>query len=231
MTVALPYLGDAGDFLLINRLARRTGWLHGFMTGYAETFGLVVLVLLLGLGWWLARRGSDSRPMAALIWTALGTLVAVAVNQPIVSAVSEKRPYMSIQHMLLLVSRSSDYGFPSDHATMAGAVATGLCFVNRRLGVAAWAAAGLLAFSRVYVGAHYPHDVLAGLLLGAGVIVVGRLIAMPLLTRLVTRLVRTPLRPLVQAGRTDTTVPAAASYSPDATDGPLGEPASPVAIP
>lgn len=194
------YLGDAGDFLLINRFARRTGWLHGFMTFYAGTLGVALCVVLLAVGWWLARRARDPRAMAGLVWAGLGTVVAVGVNQPIVSAVHERRPYQSIPHVLLLVSRSSDYGFPSDHATMAGAVAAGLCFVNRRLGITAWGVAMLLAFSRVYVGAHYPHDVIAGLLLGAAVIVVGRLLLRPVLTPVIRRLSTTPLRPLLTAG-------------------------------
>lgn len=209
--LALPtpdsYVGDAGDFLLINRFARRTGWLHGFMTGYASTYGIVILVLLLAVGWWLARHAGQSRTMAALIWAGLGTLVAVGVNQPIVTAVAEKRPYVSIPHTLLLVSRSADYGFPSDHAVMAGAVAAGLCYVNRRLGIIAWVAAMLLAFSRVYVGAHYPHDVVAGLVLGAAVIVLGQLLARPILLWLLGPLIRTPLRPLFVAGGHET-VPA-----------------------
>lgn len=199
--MADSYLGDAGYFLLINRCARRTGWLHGFMTGYASTYGIVLLVLLLAAGWWLARRTGQLRTMAALVWAGLGTLVAVGVNQPIVTAIAEKRPYVSIPHTLLLVSRSADYGFPSDHAVMAGAVATGLCYVNRRLGILAWVAAVLLAFSRVYVGAHYPHDVAAGLVLGAAVIVIGQLAARPVLIWLLGRLVGTPLRPLLVAGR------------------------------
>lgn len=208
------YLGDAGDFLLINRFARRTEWLHAVMTAYAETVGIGVLLVLLALGWWLARRRSDVRVVAAAIWAVLGAVVAVGVNQPIVNAVAERRPYTSIPHVLVLVSRSSDYGFPSDHATMAGAVATGLCFVSRRLGIAAWAAAVLLAFSRVYVGAHYPHDVEAGLVLGAAVVILGRLVAMAPLAALIIRLARTPVRPLFLAAQ-PATAPGDEARPPD----------------
>jgi membrane-associated phospholipid phosphatase len=226
--LALPmtdsYLGDAGDFLLINRFARRTGWLHGVMTGYASTYGIVILVLLLGTGWWLARRAGRLHTMAALVWAGLGTLVAVGVNQPIVTAVAEKRPYVSIPHTLLLVSRSADYGFPSDHAVMAGAVATGLCYVNRRLGILAWVAAVLLAFSRVYVGAHYPHDVAAGLVLGAAVIVIGQLVARPVLIWLLGRLVGTPLRPLLVAGRGEAQTTSTHGTDRPAQPTPSGDP-------
>ena len=69
--------------------------------------------------------------------------------------------------ILVLANRSTDPSFPSDHATMAGAAAVGLWIVNRRLGIVAAAAALLMAITRVYIAAHYPGDVLAGLLLGA----------------------------------------------------------------
>lgn len=193
------YVGDAGDFLLINRFARRTGWLHGFMAFYAETLGVALCVLLLVAGWWLARQRRDPRAMAVLLWTAIGAVVAVGINQPIVNAIAERRPYQTLPNVLVLVGRSSDYAFPSDHATLAGAVAAGLCYLNRRLGITAWVVALLLAFSRVYVGAHYPHDVLAGLALGAAVVVVGCAGARVVLAPAVRGLAATRVSPLVTA--------------------------------
>jgi membrane-associated phospholipid phosphatase len=88
--------------------------------------------------------------------SALATLLAVAVNQPIVAAVHEARPYTTHPGILVLAHRSTDFSFPSDHAVMAGAVAAGLWFVSRRLGVAATVAAVAMAYSRVYIAAHYP---------------------------------------------------------------------------
>lgn len=65
------------------------------------------------------------------------------------------------------------------------------------MGIIAGGLAILMAFTRVYVGAHYPGDVLAGLALGGLVSAAGWFMIVPLLRRIATWLTRTPLRPLV----------------------------------
>lgn len=186
------------DFLVINDWARHTVWLHGFMKLYASD-GIVLLALMLPAGWWIARRAGGAPRMALALWAAIGTVVAVAVNRPIVDTVREKRPYATLHHTVLLVHRSTDFSFPSDHTTMAGAVAAGALLVSWRLGLAASAAALLMAFARVYVGAHWPRDVFAGLIFGATVVLMGYLMVVPALTRLVDRLQRTRIRPVLTA--------------------------------
>ena len=179
---------DSSLFRAINDFAKSTHWLHGSMTAVAK-YGVVLFVALIAVGLWLGWRQRSSYAVAAAGWTGLGTLLAVAINQPIVNAVAEKRPYFRLPHVELLISRSADYGFPSDHATMAGAVAMGLLFAHRRLGILTWCAAVVLAFSRVYVGAHYPQDVLAGLALGALVTGLGWLLVRRPIGWLLERLV------------------------------------------
>jgi membrane-associated phospholipid phosphatase len=76
----------------------------------------------------------------------------------------------------VLATRSSDASFPSDHAVMAGAAAAGLWLASRALGALATAAALVMAFSRVYIAAHYPWDVAAGLAFGALVALLGWLL-------------------------------------------------------
>ena len=86
---------------------------------------------------------------------------------------------------------------------MAGAVAAGVLIANRRLGAVAVLAALLMACARVYVGAHFPLDVVIGLVFGAAVTVAGYLIFRPLLVSTVALLTRTPLRPLLTSSGVD----------------------------
>ncbi len=94
----------------------------------------------------------------------------------------------------------SDFSFPSSHSAVVAAVAAGLVFVNTRLAVLGVLAAVAMGLSRVYVGAHYPHDVLAGLVLGAVVGVGTIAVAWRYATPLVVRLRRSRLQPLLVTG-------------------------------
>lgn len=161
-------------FSQVNDLARHTPWLHGLASGYAE-YGVALFGVLVLIAVWQARHADHGR-LAAALWAGIATVLAVGVNQPVVSMVAEPRPYQTHPGILVLVARSTDWSFPSDHSVMAGACAAGLLIASRRLGIIAAALAVLMAATRVYVGAHYPLDVLAGLVLGAGVAGVGWLV-------------------------------------------------------
>ena len=189
---------DQHWFSAVNHFARSTPWLHAPARLYAND-GVVLFAAALLLSWWLARRSGDLRRVAAALWAPLGALVAIGVNQLVAADVAEPRPYAVVPHPLVLVHRSTDYSFPSDHAVMAGAVAVGVLLADRRLGLATCVLAVLMAFTRVYVGAHFPLDVAAGLVLGAAVALASYALAAPLLRRLVASLARTPVRVLLVA--------------------------------
>lgn len=190
--------GDTGDFRPIHDFANSTSWLHGFMSFMAKD-GIALFALTLLAGWWIGRSEPSARKVALSVWAALAAVVALVLVQPIADAANEARPFV-VLHFTPLITHARDAGFPSDHATGAGAIAAGLLFVSWRLGLVTSLLALLIAFSRVYVGVHFPQDVLAGLALGAVVAVLGVFLVVPVLTRIVAWLGRTPLRPLVSTG-------------------------------
>ncbi len=162
----MPSSLDVSVFRAVNGFARDTVWLHAPARWFANDGVVLFALLLVAAGVLALRRGGLAAAVRPVLAGA-GVLVAVTVNQPIVHAVGEARPFTVLPKALVLVHRSVDASFPSDHATMAGAVAVGLLLVERRLGIVAAVLALLMAVTRVYVGVHFPSDVLAGLLVGA----------------------------------------------------------------
>ncbi len=193
--MSLTAYDPGGLFVRVNDFARSTSWLHGPVTAWAK-YGLVAFALLLLAGWWVARFRPAPRMAAALV-APVATVLAVGLNQPIIKAVDETRPYVVHPHALVLVTRTGDPSFPSDHAAMAGAVAAGLFFVAWQLGLVAGLAAVAMGFARVYVGAHFPLDVVAGLVFGAAVAVLCWVLLRIPVTRMVEWLRGGRLRALV----------------------------------
>lgn len=162
---------DWASFEGVNDLVPRTAWAHGPMADYAR-YGLALFGVLLLVGGLVGLR-TGPRATARAVWAGIAPLVALGLNQPIANAVKRPRPYVAHPDIALLVPRSHDPSFMSDHAIVVGAVAAGIWFVSRRLAWVALGAAVVMAFARVYVGAHYPGDVVAGLGFGAAIACLG----------------------------------------------------------
>ena len=91
----------------------------------------------------------------------------IAVNLILKNWIARIRPYELIEGLTLMIEKQVDYSFPSGHAANSFACAwVMLRTMKKRWGVPALLLAALIAFSRLYVGVHYPSDILAGILIG-----------------------------------------------------------------
>jgi len=66
------------------------------------------------------------------------------------------------------VAAATNYSFPSGHSANAFALATTLYFYDKRIGIPALIFAAIIGISRIFVGAHWPSDVIVGAALGIG---------------------------------------------------------------
>ncbi|MFF4253980.1 phosphatase PAP2 family protein [Streptomyces sp. NPDC001663] len=172
----------------INGLAKDAPrWFDRVMEFVGEYGLLLAMVLLVVWCWWsVRRRGAEdaATSVAALVWTPLAAALAVLVNVPIRGFVERPRPFRDHQGLDVLVSGKTDYSFVSDHATITMAMAVGLFVANRKFGLLGIGIALLEGFCRVYMGVHYPTDVVGGFALGTAVALLLSPLAMALLTPL-----------------------------------------------
>ncbi|MFD0416898.1 phosphatase PAP2 family protein [Streptomyces sp. NPDC127108] len=171
----------------INGLAEDApGWLARTMEFVGEYGLLLALVLLVVWCWWGARRrpvlDDAASSVAAVVWAPLAAGIAVLVNVPIRGFVERPRPFVDHQGLEVLVDGKTDYSFVSDHATLAMAIGVGLFVANRKFGIAGIALAVAEGFCRVFMGVHYPTDVVGGFALGTAVALLLSPLAMALLT-------------------------------------------------
>lgn len=126
--------------------------------GNGGAFWIVLTVLLL-----LFKRTRRAGMICALALV----LDLLAVNMLIKPLAARPRPYQVLEQITVLTNLPSDYSFPSGHSAASFACAWALLRSGRKQwGAWALVIAGLIALSRLYVGVHYPTDVLGGVLIG-----------------------------------------------------------------
>ena len=156
-----------------------------------ETWAVPIVAVATVALWLLARPGGDRKWKLAASSGLAAAGLALLVNQLIAKIWHRPRPFASHPSAHVWGSRSHDPSFPSDHASASFAIAFAVIAYDWLAGALFIAAAVVISVGRVLIGAHYPADVAAGLLVGlaCGLIVarLARPILMPLV-RIVERI-------------------------------------------
>ena len=149
----------------------RAGWLNPIFEGlsYAGRLGLLWLVLAAVLCAVYRRWGTFFLTVAAV---ALADMVTLAVKR----LVDRPRPFIRYAEPKVLVPIPHDQSFPSGHSATSFAAATMLSLAFPGFAPVLLVLAAAVAYSRVYVGVHYPLDVIGGAALGALVAIALRLL-------------------------------------------------------
>ena len=138
---------------------------------YAGSFGLVWLAIAIAISCFARSRRR--------LWIQVGVaiLLAEGISGALKAWVERDRPPLVDPAPEPLVELPSTHSFPSGHATVSFACATVLALAVPRLRIPLFLLAALISYSRVYVGVHYPFDVLAGAVLGVGIAIALRTLA------------------------------------------------------
>ena len=155
--------GLDGNILLFIQEHIRQPWMDGFWKavthlGDAGLFwiGLAVVLLIF--------KKTRKAGFAALFALGIGALIT---NVAVKNIVARVRPYEVLPELVRIIEKQHDFSFPSGHTCASFAAACALYHaLPRRWGIPCLVLAALISFSRLYVGVHYPSDVLAGALIG-----------------------------------------------------------------
>ncbi|MFJ4865804.1 MULTISPECIES: phosphatase PAP2 family protein [unclassified Streptomyces] len=184
----------------INGAARHApAWLDRAVSLAGEYGILLALVLLVLWCWHGARRQDEATAVeacAALVWAPLAAGLALLVNVPLREFVGRPRPFMQHEGLQVLDSGlgtglgHTEFSFVSGHTTLAMALGVGLFVANRRFGLLGIGLAFAEGLCRVYMGVHYPTDVIGAFALGTAVVLLLAPLAMAALNPAVRAVAR-----------------------------------------
>ena len=129
----------------------------------ADNWVLPILLLILYLGFFQGKKGKIALCLL-IISLSLNDSICAQLLKPFFERV---RPsHISIEGLNLLVSKGGKWSMPSNHASNMFSLAVILSYFYDRFKIPLFLLAIMIAISRVYVGVHYPGDVIVGALVG-----------------------------------------------------------------
>lgn len=162
---------DTAAFRGINALAGR--WPIVDAVGvFCARYLILVMVGVVVLKAVLVLRQSGTRLYAAQMWSEVGHIVLAGAFAFIGNWLFSlwwfrERPFVALKNVHLIVPAPlTSHAFPSGHSSVAFAIAFSVLLVDLPFGLALLVAATAVAIGRVFVGVHYPLDVVAGVFVG-----------------------------------------------------------------
>lgn len=164
-------------------------WMHTVLELASEA-SVALVALTLVVVWALAVRRRDAQITAGTMMIGVGTVSAYALSEGLKLLVYQERPCRALADSAAVAPcpELGDWSFPSNHTTLAVGAAVGMAVLLPRLSALVLPLGLAAAVLRVAVGVHYPHDVLAGAVLGACFSVAALLMFTPLFVRVVAPL-------------------------------------------
>jgi len=153
---------DVWVFMFFNMHGRRAPWVDWMMLGFSQIgngiFAMIIaFILFLKVNHILAYE------------LVLGTLSLWLVVELMKIIIHRTRPYIKLKNIRIIGSRASGHSFPSGHTSQSFFIATLLLHyyqVNIFIWLMLYGIALMVGITRIYVGMHYPRDVLGGAILG-----------------------------------------------------------------
>lgn len=145
-------------FQAINHLAGNHPILDATMV-FVTQKSLFIFALTLLFMWFFGNEKYKYTVVYAALTGALGLFINFLISQ----IYFEPRPFIT-HHVNMLISHAADASFPSDHTTGAFSLAFAIFLRHQKIGFITVLFAVLTGFSRIYVGHHYPFDVLGSIL-------------------------------------------------------------------
>jgi len=159
-------------------------WVGSLFHGI-EQASIPVMVVITAVLWFLARPGADSKWKLACGSAYLSAAIAYVAAFVVHHLYDRPRPYEAHPSLPHPWSSSTDASFPSDHTSLSFAIAFAVLMFDGVAGAIFLVVAAIIGVGRLFIGAHYPGDVAAGVLVGlAAALVVVRLLR-PLVARVV----------------------------------------------
>ena len=172
-------MSDTSVFLWINGLAGKVPAIDEFFKGIADDyFALIAACLVLVWLWFGTRDNVQREKNQKTVFVAMISIGIVSAFMAIINHFYFRtRPFdvLPSGSVNLLFYKPVDSSFPSNLAAVIFSIATPVIIRNRKYGYWLLVLAVLCSFGRVYMGVHYPLDVLGGAALGVltGIVCLG----------------------------------------------------------